>query len=110
MSGLNTGPRIEREKTIVEQMIRIACHGRHGTQQGLCPSCEQLLAYAHTRLSYCRFGENKSTCGACPVHCYKPDKRTEIREVMRYAGPRMLFRHPLALLQHTLQGLRNRKK
>jgi hypothetical protein len=110
VNGLNTGPRIVCEKKTVEQMIQIACRGKHGTREELCASCEQLLSYAQTRLSYCRFGENKTTCGACPIHCYKPDKRTEIRAVMRYAGPRMLFHHPFTLLQHTLHGIRSRKK
>ena len=32
--------------------------------------------------------------------------RARIREVMRYAGPRMLLSHPLMALRHLLDGLR----
>ncbi|MFD0617280.1 nitrous oxide-stimulated promoter family protein [Paenibacillus sp. GCM10027629] len=111
MGIVNTGPRIQQEKITVEQMIRIACRGKHHRKEELCDSCQQLLQYAHVRLNHCRFGEQKSTCGACPVHCYKPVKRQEIRAVMRYAGPRMVLHHPMALLRHTIHGLmRMRKK
>jgi len=30
----------------------------------------------------------------------------KIREVMRYSGPRMTFRHPILALFHVLDGLR----
>lgn len=36
----------------------------------------------------------------CPVHCYKRDMRERMRQVMRYAGPRMLWVHPVAALRH----------
>jgi hypothetical protein len=31
--------------------------------------------------------------------------RRRIRAVMRYAGPRILFRHPMLALRHMLDGL-----
>ena len=31
------------------------------------------------------------------------------REVMRYAGPRMVYRHPILALFHLLDGFRQRK-
>jgi len=107
---VNTGPRIQQEMITVEQMITIACRGRHHPEETLCDACQQLLHYAHVRLSHCRFGEQKGTCGACPVHCYKPAMREEIRAVMRYAGPRMLLRHPMALIRHTIHGMKRPRK
>ena len=38
----------------------------------------------------------------CPIHCYRPDMRSLMRQVMRYSGPRMLLRHPWATLRHWL--------
>lgn len=70
----------------------------------LCRECEDLLTYALKRLTYCRFGENKTTCAACPVHCYAPEPREAIRKVMRYAGPRMLWTHPVLTARHLLDG------
>nr|MBP8870902.1 nitrous oxide-stimulated promoter family protein [Bacteroides sp.] len=59
-----------------------------------------LLEYAHMRLSRCPFGEKKNTCRLCTIHCYKPEMKERMREVMRYAGPRMLLYHPAAALRH----------
>ena len=95
--------RIEREKKTVRWMIEIWCHDHHGTRKGLCPECSELLEYAHKRLELCKFGEQKKYCHYCPVHCYKPQMRERIREVMRYSGPRMLFHHPLAAIRYLLE-------
>ena len=100
------GPRLARERRTVEAMIRLYCHGKHGKSEGLCEDCAELLAYAEARLAACPYGEVKPTCVRCPVHCYKPAMREQIRAVMRYAGPRMLWHHPLLAVLHLLDGLR----
>ena len=41
------------------------------------------------------FGDDKPTCANCKVHCYSEAMRERVRDVMRYAGPRMLWRHPV---------------
>ncbi len=99
--------RIAQEKRIVEQMIRLYCRRKEGNQD-LCPECRELLAYAHARLDRCPFGEKKKTCRLCPVHCYKRDMRERMRQVMRYAGPRMIGVHPVAALRHLWRELRSR--
>ena len=73
----------------------------------LCPECAALLDYAHRRLDSCRFGNGKPSCRKCPVHCYRADMRERIRTVMRWAGPRMIFRHPIAATRHLLRELRS---
>lgn len=93
--------RIEREKQTVEQMIRLYCRRVEGNKE-LCPDCRQLLTYAHLRLSRCRYGEQKTTCRRCPVHCYAPQQRERMRRVMRTVGWRMMFYHPLAALRHLM--------
>lgn len=90
----------------MEAMIHRYCRDRHGSKAVLCDDCEALLAYARQRLLHCPFQEGKTTCGKCPVHCYTPSKREKIREVMRYAGPRMLLSHPFLALLHLIDGLR----
>ncbi|MDO5035648.1 MAG: nitrous oxide-stimulated promoter family protein [Porphyromonas sp.] len=97
--------RIEEEKKVVGQMIRLYCRRKEGNKS-LCPECQELLAYAERRLELCRFGEDKPTCLKCPVHCYRPEMRERIREVMRWAGPRMLLYHPIAALKHLRRELR----
>jgi hypothetical protein len=72
----------------------------------LCSDCAALVEYAHRRLDRCPFQEKKTTCANCPVHCYKPEMRDKVRRVMRYAGPRMAYQHPLLALFHFFDGFR----
>jgi len=90
-------------------MIRLYCRQRHGEPGGLCPACRQLHDYAMRRLEKCPFGEGKSTCAKCRVHCYRPEMRQQIKRVMQYAGPRMLLAHPLLAIAHMLDGARSRE-
>ena len=123
--------KIEREKQTVEAMIRLYCKGkRHGETENvtahsssahlsvfrfhlsffpvppLCPQCQALLDYALQRLEHCRFGEDKPSCTRCPVHCYKPAMREQIRQVMRYSGSRMLLHDPILAIGHLWDFLR----
>ena len=100
--------RIVREKRIVTAIIELYCRSHHGNGPGLCGPCERLLEYARCRLDRCRFRGEKTPCVRCPVPCYGVKMRTRIREVMRYAGPRMLIHHPLMALRHQWDSLRKR--
>ena len=101
-----TDKRTERERRTIEAMIGLFCRDRHVPQGGLCTECAALAVYARRRLEQCPFREDKPTCFKCPVHCYKPACREQIRVVMRYAGPRMLFSHPLLAIRHMLDERR----
>lgn len=95
--------KIEREKKTVKLMIEIYCEKKHKNPKGeLCAECAELLEYANKRLSNCRFGENKSTCGKCPIHCYKKDMKAKIKEVMRFSGMRLLIYAPGEVIRHAL--------
>ena len=98
--------RMTREARTVEAMIRLYCQARHKTNGPICPDCRELWEYSQTRLNRCPFQEGKTTCAKCPVHCYRPELRERIRTVMRYAGPRMLLRHPFLALMHLWDGIR----
>ncbi len=96
---------LEREYKTIREMISLSCRERHGTKKGeLCPACQELLTYAKARLDKCPYQKVKPTCALCPIRCYKPAMRERIREVMRYAGPRMLRRHPILAIRHLLEG------
>jgi len=100
--------RLVRERETLEAMIRLRCRDVHRPAAGgLCEACRDLLRYAGERLEKCPFGEDKPTCARCPVHCYRPEMRERIREVMRHAGPRMPREHPWLALMHLLDGRRN---
>ena len=98
--GLARSGAIAREKRTVEAMVLLYCADHHEPAGRLCPECRDLLAYSHARLDGCRYGEQKPTCKACPTHCYRRDRREAMQVVMRYAGPRMILRHPWLALVH----------
>lgn len=101
------------EKKLVSEMIALYCRKQHHSPRGtLCPDCAALHDYALARIDRCPFMETKTFCSACKVHCYQPAMREKIRAVMRWAGPRMLPRHPVLSIQHlavTLQSKKNAK-
>jgi hypothetical protein len=90
------------ESHTVSVMIRMYCRAKH-RQPSLCDSCQSLTDYALKRIGYCIFGNEKPVCSDCPVHCYKPDYRERIREVMRFAGPRMIWQHPVLAIRHIIK-------
>ena len=94
--------RLSREWKTVKAMIDIYCRDHHG--DGPCRECEQLISYVNLRLDRCRFGEDKPTCAKCPVHCYQKSRRDQIKAVMRYAGPKMLWEHPWLSIMHLIDG------
>lgn len=97
------------EKKVVNTMIQIYCKAHHSTPCGLCTDCVALSEYAMKRLENCPYGEQKPTCESCTIHCYKSDMRQKIRIVMRYAGPRMLFLHPMDTFRHFFQEYKRNK-
>lgn len=122
-------PKIERQKIVVKQMIVLYCSKNHlprlskiqgdhhdcrmsmkvdnGAKLDLCEDCGELLEYSHKRLDNCRYGDRKSSCQRCPTHCYSPKMRTRIRDVMRWAGPRMLIYAPKSSIEHLLGDLKH---
>ena len=105
---MNKLSRIEEEKQTIEQMIHFYCRHKEKNQT-LCSACSELLKYAHQRLEHCPFGERKKTCRQCTVHCYHPKMRQKIKEVMRFAGPRMIWYHPIWTLKHLWRPSKYRK-
>lgn len=97
--------RIGREKLTISRMIALYARDCPGasTEEG---HYAVLNDYADKRLDKCVFGEEKPACKQCPVHCYQPAKREEMKQIMRWAGPRMLWRHPVLTVLHLLDDRR----
>ena len=96
---------LDRELVTMSKMVGIYCKDHHG-EEGLCDECAVFMDYAQVRLEKCPFGQEKPTCANCPVHCYKAHYREQAKAIMRYAGPRMLIRHPILTVAHYIDGLR----
>lgn len=102
----------EREKKVMSRMVEIYCKGNrhHSNKKELCPSCKEMLAYSNMRTEKCPVMETKTFCNRCTIQCYKPAVKAEVSKVMRYAGPRMLFHHPIILIQHAISDMKDKKR
>jgi hypothetical protein len=100
--------RARRELKTVGAMVALYCRGNHRTESSLCADCAELWAYAQQRVARCPLLADKPTCVNCPVHCYKLDMRERIKMVMRYSGPRMMWRHPILAVLHVIDSRHDR--
>ena len=94
---------------MVGKMIELYCKKNHRAKcnsNGLCPECEQLSNYAKSKIEKCPFMASKTFCSNCKVHCYGKVQREQIRQVMRFSGPRMLFYYPRLALWHVVCTVR----
>lgn len=78
------------------------CKYHHGKTK-LCSECIELIDYAELRIDKCKFGLEKPACKDCPVHCYKPEMRERIRNIMCWSGLRMIYTHPILAIKHLLR-------
>ncbi len=99
----------QKEKELIPYMIKMYCHKKHHSKE-LCDECQKLTEYALFRLDKCPFKKNKRFCSFCKIHCYKEPYRSEIKEVMRYSGPRMIFTHPLFSFKHMVEMISYKRK
>lgn len=91
--------KIRKEQNIVAFMIKYYCIKKHKKEE-TCKSCIDLIEYSYGKLKVCPFGEKKTSCLKCKIHCYPRAKREEIRMVMSYVGPRMIYLMPIQYVKH----------
>jgi hypothetical protein len=94
--------RIRLEQKTIDKMIHIYCKAIHNTNGELCVECRKLNEYAFQRLLACPFKEDKPVCSECTNHCYKPEMREKVKVIMRYSGPKMIFKHPYLAIMHLI--------
>ncbi len=75
----------EKDLATLQRFIGIFCRECHGGNERLCGECADLLEYAAGRLADCPRNP-KPACRDCTTHCYRPDYRRRIREVMKFSG------------------------
>ena len=97
-----------REMRTIEAMVRIYCRSYH--QKDLCEECGEILTYAIARLDKCTFGPLKPACNNCNVHCYSPKMREKVKEIMRFSGPKMIYKHPFLAMVHLVKEKRKTKQ
>lgn len=72
-----------------------------GRAISLCPACTKLLAHAFVKRARCPM-DPKPMCKHCPNHCYHPDYRAQIRQVMKSSGRYLVLTGRLDYLWHLL--------
>ena len=99
--------RLDREHRTIAIMVDMYCRENHASDGARCGDCQALLNYADQRIRRCPHGLDKPSCTSCTIHCYQQVWRERMRVVMRYAGPRMLWRHPWLALRHLVDSRRS---
>ncbi len=95
---------LKNEAKTVYFMIQLHCRKNHHSTANFCANCDQLLNYALLKLGKCPLRFNKPTCKLCPVHCYKKALKQEIKKVMVYSRPRLIFHKPLLALKYLIKS------
>lgn len=86
----------EREIKVVTLMIHLYCKHHDDINE------KELTDYATLRIQKCPMMETKTFCSQCHIHCYQNEKQEQIKKIMRYSGPRMLFYHPILAIMHVI--------
>ena len=99
--------RLLQDEETVRTMTKMYCRAHHADaaeEDGLVPSCRACAEYAIARTRACP-KQHKGNCDDCEIRCYNPAMREQIRQIMAYAGPRMMFTHPVMAVRHLRKKL-----
>jgi predicted amidophosphoribosyltransferase len=92
--------RIKKDAKLLKSFIETYCHKKHSFKKGeLCTDCNNLLEYALKRDEKCLL-DPKPKCKNCKTHCYKPEMRRKIKEVMKFSGIFFIKRGRLDYIFH----------
>ncbi|NPA44912.1 MAG: nitrous oxide-stimulated promoter family protein [Chlorobi bacterium] len=97
--------RIKKDAKVLNAFIKVYCKKNHlenGVQifkDGFCKECYELLQYALKRNENCPL-DPKPLCKNCKVHCYKPEYRERIKQIMRFSGIYFIKRGRLDWVWH----------
>ncbi|MFC1802703.1 nitrous oxide-stimulated promoter family protein [Thermoproteota archaeon] len=99
---------IENDIKVLRQFIQIYCDTKHIDSEKtekkglmLCTECHKTMVYSRMQRELCPLNP-KPTCKNCEIHCYKPDQRQRIREIMRHSGMHFIKRGRIDMLLHYL--------
>ncbi len=105
------GNRTVKDRKVLEAMGCVFCKAHHSGEKdacGLCPSCRATVEATLARTAVCPF-DHEGNCQDCAIHCQRGEAQERIREIMRYAAPRMALRHPLMAAEYLRKKAVKRK-
>jgi hypothetical protein len=103
----------KKDIRLLGKFIEVYCEGRHGGasrsttplpeelgERSLCQECAAFLEYAVAKRIKCPLESEKPTCKHCRIHCYDTQRREKVREIMGYAGRKLMMKGRLDYLWH----------
>jgi len=99
---------LKNEKKTVKVMIQIYCSANHKQENRLCENCQSLFEYAESRIDKCKFKSQNLVCSECKVHCFRPEKREKIKEIMRYSGQKVIWKHPVLAIRYLINKIKSK--
>ena len=98
--------KVEKDIRILKKFIQVYCDTKHKDSEktkvkksNFCEECFETLNYSIRRRENCSL-DPKPTCKNCEIHCYIPDQRQKIKDIMRHSGMHMIKRGRLDWLMH----------
>jgi len=98
--------KVETDIQVLRDFIQIYCEIKHNDRPKtdennvtLCKECHETLQYSARRRELCPQNP-KPTCKNCEIHCYLPEQRARIKEIMRVSGMALIKRGRIDLLLH----------
>jgi hypothetical protein len=98
---------------LIGKFVEVYCAGKHGAVERdplalpddlgelrICRECAAFLEYAVTKRLNCPLEAEKPSCKHCRIHCYDRARREKMREIMSYAGRRLMLRGRLDYVWH----------
>ena len=116
MTGMETLTQGQKKDIrLIGKFVEVYCAGKHKAddrprfslpselgERRLCEACSAFMTYAIARRINCPLEADKPSCKRCRIHCYGTQRRRQVREIMSYAGRKLLLRGRLDYLWHYL--------
>lgn len=103
----------KKDIRVLGKFVEVYCSGKHRAaeqapvalpagigERSLCPECASFLEYAVTKRLKCPLEADKPICKHCRIHCYDRQHREKVREIMSYAGRKLVMKGRLDYLWH----------
>ncbi len=103
----------KKDIRLIGKFVEVYCAGKHHAaervtitlpaglrERSICKECSSFLEYAVAKRLKCPLEADKPTCKHCRIHCYDKPHREKVREIMSYAGRKLMMRGRLDYLWH----------
>lgn len=118
----------DKDRATLIAIGQIYCIGNHANvpknDDGLCQGCASIIETTLYRTVHCPYNHSRN-CQDCATKCQTDliskinftdqsnnaaQAHDDIRKMMSYAAPRMIWRHPLMTLQYLIRKINYRLK